>query len=398
LGCAVAFAYAGVSPIITEDNTSESPGLINQEIGLSAGVTVVESPVDLNVIAPVAIEKSMETTPGNNLTVPPLPATSIDSPMSSPASVPGLPRTEVSTPKVLQATYNYDSLPKPSIPRMAADPSLPTPPKFRLTEKGIKDLLAKGDEGRKQLREQTDAYRADIGDWNDRVSEDYLQPWEAHRLRIMKAYKDWSDELRAQSGDELTYALAHNRMTEIFEDAFNQIEDTIEEAEDAIEHRPEYETEGLENVIERGEKSLKEHRERMDVHSTRMSMHSVRMAIHSGRMKVHSRRMKMHSSRMELHSERMKSHQIIMAALEAELREALIADGLLGKTDKYFRFEVTTETVSFNGKTIEPAAREQKYRDILARYGKGDFKGNKGNTFMIHIHENGRNIGTRSRN
>jgi beta-lactamase regulating signal transducer with metallopeptidase domain len=396
LGCAVAFAYAGVSPIIPVDDAFESPELLYQEVGLSPDVTLVDTPVELNTLASAPIEEPVETAPEDNSAVSLLPMTVIDAPKSSLSSEPRVPSIEVSVPTIPLTTY--DSLPKPSIPQMTSNPDLPTPPNFRLTEKEIKELLAKGDEGRKELREQTNVYRASIRDWNDRVKEDFLQPWDAHRLRIMDAYEDWSDELRAQSADELTYALAHNRMTELFEKAFDQSEDTIEEAEDAIEHRPEYETKGLENAIERGEKSVKEHSKRMEVHSIRMSMHSVRMAIHSGRMNVHSGRMKMHSSRMKLHSERMKSHQIIMAALEAELREALMADGLLDKGEKYFRFEVTTETVSFNGKTIEPASREQKYRDILKRYGKGDFKGNKGNTFMIHIHENGRNIGTHHRN
>jgi beta-lactamase regulating signal transducer with metallopeptidase domain len=395
LGCAVAFAYAGVSPIIPENDVLESPDLIYQEVDSSPDISVVEAPVEQNTLAPAPIETPVATVEENTSAVSSLPLTEIDEPESTQAPEPRVPGIEVSVPDVSPATY--DSLPKPTIPQMTSNPTLPTPPSFRLSEKEIKDLLTKGDEGRKQLRDQTDAHRAKIRDWNDRVREEYLQPWDAHRVRIMDAYKDWNDGLRAQSADELTYALAHNRMTEVFERAFDQNENIIEEAEDAIEHRPEYDTEGLEHVIERGEKSVKDHSDRMEVHSIRMSMHSVRMAIHSGRMNVHTGRMKMHSSRMELHSERMKSHQIIMTALEAELRAALMADGLLSKSDKYFRFEVTIDDVIFNGKVIEPASREQKYRAILKRYGKGDLGGNKGNTFMINIHENGRQIGTHHR-
>lgn len=395
LGCAVAFAYAGVSPIIPENDALASPDLVYQEVDSSPEISVVETPAKQNALTPVPIEAPVATVAKNTSVVPPLPLTDIEAPNSVESPEPHAPSIKISVPNI--SPTSYDSLPKPTIPQMTSNPDLPTPPSFRLSEQEIKDLLTKGDEGRKQLRDQTDAHRAKIRDWNDRVREDYLQPWDAHRVRIMDAYKDWSTELRAQSADELTYALAHNRMTEVFERAFDQNENIIEEAEDAIEHRPEYDTEGLENAIERGEKSVKEHSKRMEVHSIRMSMHSVRMAIHSGRMSVHSGRMKMHSSRMELHSERMKSHQIIMTALEAELRAALIADGLLSKSDKYFRFEVTIDDVIFNGKVIEPANREQKYRAILKRYGKGDLGGNKGNTFMINIHKNGRQIGTHHR-
>lgn len=392
LGCAAAFAYAGVTPIIAGDNAFQSVDLTSQEIGASTSTTVVENPVEANTPAPFPEETLLETTPKNPSSLSSSLSTSIDAPMSSLASAPRIPEIEISTPDVSQVTY--DSLPKPSIPRLATAPSLPTPPKFSLTEEDIKDLLAKGDQGRKQLRDQTDAYRAKINEWNDRVSEDFLQAWKAHRLSIMEAYEDWSSELRAQSDNELTYALAHNEMTQLFREALNQNEDAMRGAEDAIRDQPEYDVEGLERVIERGERSLAEHDERMEVHGIRMSMHGVRMKIHSGRMKIHSGRMQMHSARMQLHSERMKSHKVIMAALEAELREALIADGLLGKNDQYFRLEVTSDAVLFNGKIIDPISQEPKYRAILARYGKGDLGENKENKFIINLNENGRNIGT----
>ncbi|WP_026231934.1 M56 family metallopeptidase [Neolewinella persica] len=393
LGCAVAFAYAGVSPIVAGGNTLASPDLSQQDNGSLSGVTDDEIPVKDNAFALLPVEEPTEATPEHYSAVTPLPSTSIDAPVSSLKSGEKVLIVGIVTPEFSQT--NNDSLPKPSVPRLGAEPALPTAPKLPLTETEIRDLLAKGDEGRKQLRDQTDAYRASIENWNERLSEDYLQPWEAHRLRIMEAYADWSEALRAQADNELTYALAHNDMTELFEQALDQSEDTIEEAEDAIEYQPEQYVEGLEKEIKRGEKSLAEHGDRMDVHGIRMSMHSVRMKIHGGRMRVHSGRMKMHTTRMQLHTERMKSHQIIMAALEAELREALIADGLLGKDDQYFRLEVTSEVMRFNRKIVDPISLEPKYRAILKRYGKGDFEGNEGNTFMININPSGRNIGTK---
>ena len=135
----------------------------------------------------------------------------------------------------------------------------------------------------------------------------------------------------------------------------------------------------------------------MDVHSTRMGMHSVRMKIHSGRMRVHSGRMQMHTSRMQLHTERMKSHEIIMAALQAELRAALIADGFLKEGEDKFHFEMTNKSISFNGKKISPESLEHKYRDILTRYGRGDIGGSSANKFIIQIDKNGRKMGTEYR-
>lgn len=279
---------------------------------------------------------------------------------------------------------------------MTANPSFPKPPTFSLSEGEIESLLSNGKEGRQQLRKQTDDYGASVQTWNNRVSEEYLQAWEDYRLRIVEAYEDWRSDLKSKSGDELSFALAHNKMTESFSRALNLSEDALEKTERSIESRPENDVEALERVMEKGEAPLKEHRERMELHGIRMSMHGVRMKIHGGRMNVHSSRMKMHSTRMQFHSDRMKSHQIIMAALEAELRKAFIADGLLDKNDKYFHFEVTHDAVLFNRKVIEPASKAQKYLDILARYGMGDMSGQpQGNSFIIHHHENGSSVGTR---
>lgn len=93
-----------------------------------------------------------------------------------------------------------------------------------------------------------------------------------------------------------------------------------------------------------------------------------------------------------MHSQRMKSHKVIMAALEAELRSALLADGLLQKGEQKFSLRVTHEGITFNGKTIKPGALEDKYRSILAKYGKGPDKEMVGNTFMIEIDGKGRKM------
>ena len=357
---------------------------------------VAEKLMDVSTLAPVPEGEIPEALPKDEPAVALLPVKSIDSPVSSASSGSRVPKLIVVVPTVVEA--NSDSLPKPFVPRMERDPSLPMPPKFLLTEKEIETLLTNGEEGRSKLRAETNAYRASIGDWNGRLGKDYLKTWEMYRLRVMEAYEKWSSDLRSASNDELTYALAHNNWSELFEEALDFSEDKMEKGEDAIENRPERNTEVLEAALEKGEKSFKEHRERMEVHSIRMGMHSARMQIHSGRMNVHSGRMQLHSARMQLHNKRMKNHEIIMTALEAELREALVADGLLGKNDKYFRLEVTSDAILFNGKIIDPISQEPKYRAILARYGKGDPGYNKGNTFIIDIHTKGRNIGNYRRN
>jgi len=395
LGCAMAFAYAGVSPKLAGGGGDQLLELTNVEVVPRASAAMTENLADANMLAPVSKEENLKAIPEKDLVVAPLAVKSIGSPLSSLSSGVRIPNLEVVTPNI--SSVVPDSLPKPFVPSMATDPSLPIPPKFLLTEKEVETLLTKGEEGRSKLREEIDAYRASIGDWNDRVGEDYLKVWEMYRLRIMEAYEKWSLDLRAQSSDELSYAMAHNELSELFEDALDLSEDKMEKGEDAIENRPERNTEILEAALEKGEKSFKEHWERMEVHSIRMGMHSARMQIHSGRMRVHSGRMQLHSARMQLHSKRMKSHQVIMTALEAELYEALVADGLLGKGDKYFRFEVTSDAILFNRRLIDPVSQAPKYRAILKRYGKGDLGGNKGNTFMIDIHENGRNVGTHYR-
>lgn len=393
LGCAVAFAYAEASPKIADGGIIDPQDLICQE-ALLASVTKVELPVEMSLVAPAPAEDIRDATAGNNALKPQLLSASTDAAIVIPNAKLSVPQGEEYYRQITRMTF--DSLPKPSIPRMTTDPELPAPPKFGLSESEVKDLLTKGEQGREELRDQTNAFATRIDDWNERVSKEYLQVWEAHRLRVMKAHDDWSEALREKAGDELTYAIAHEGMTEEFEQALDQSENRIEEAEDAIERQPENDIEGLERVVERSEKNMQSHDERMDVHRTRMSMHGARMKIHSGRMKIHSARMQIHSARMQLHSARMKSHQIVMQALETELREALIADGLLDNEAQYFRFEMTSEAMFFNGKLIDPISVAPKYRAILQRYGKGDLGGKSGNRFIIDIHKNGRSIGTRS--
>jgi len=396
LGCAVAFAYAGVSPMVAEANNDDQVAdLTNKELVSPASTVVAENLADFSTLTSVTEEETLEALPDDDLAVALLPMQSIDSPVPLSTSGSRAPKLSVVVPNVVQATL--DSLPRPFIPRMETDPSLPIPPKFLLTEKEIETLLANGEEGRSKLRAEMDDYRAIIDDWNNQVNQDYLKSWQVYRLRIMEAYEKWSRDLRAQSSDELTYALAHNEMSELFEDALDLSEDKIDSGEDAIENLSEREIEILELALKQGEKRLSEHRERMEVHSIRMGMHSTRMQIHSGRMSMHSGRMKFHSSKMQLHSDRMKSHKIIMAALEAELRKELVADGLLEKGDKYFLLEVTKYAVFFNKVKLDPVFLAPKYLAILARYGKGDLGDNDGNTFIIDLSENGRSIGINSR-
>lgn len=360
--------------------------MVNEE------ATVADLPIREEVKAATAEEELPPNLPDETTIIAPSPLTSSTPRVTYLAAEVTLPELAVTIQQ--SAVAWSDSLPKPVIPQMTTNSTLPAPPMFSMSTKQVEDLLAQGDTGRKELRAATRAYRDQIEDWNYRVSAEFLRPWGNQRERVIQAYDDWNGELKAWAENELTYALAHQKMTKAFERALEEHEDAMEAAEDAIEDQPEDTTQSLERAIERGEKSIKEHSERMDVHSTRMGMHSVRMQIHSGRMRVHSARMQMHSSRMQLHSARMKSHGIIMAALEAELREALVADGLLAEGTNDFQFEATSSTVTLNGKAIEPAALAQKYRDLLTKYGKGDFKGNPGKTFMIHIDGKSRNIGT----
>ncbi|MEM9527837.1 MAG: M56 family metallopeptidase [Bacteroidota bacterium] len=393
---AVVFAYAGISPANEANNHSPQASLaVSQDGDALAEEFNTQSPAEKAAVISTPSKEVLETAIREELTMAPSnptePSVAITDAeiMESPASAGG----------VVAISVAPDSLPMPMVQKTMPNPSFVLPPSFSLTEEEIKDLLDKETEGRKALRQKVNEYRVEVENWNDQVRDDYLQNWEDYRLRVLAAYEDWRSELKANAKDELSYAMAHNRMTESFRRALDQSEDKLEEKEDAIEDQPERGLERLERVLERGEKPLKDHSDRMDLHSTRMAMHSARMQVHSGRMKVHSQRMKIHSTRMQLHSDRMKSHQIIMAALEADLREALIADGLLDEDDKYFHFKVTHDAVSFNRKVIEPASKAQKYLDILARYGMGDMSGQPpGNSFIIHHHENGSTVGTQRKN
>lgn len=386
---AVAITYAGVSP-----NRVNVPTPQQEELTDHAIITLQTNSKDaeLALSEPIATAKQS----GNEALIQeaPLAVTTVSAVDEAPAVVaaPGQPPIEVNatSPLIAEAA---DSLPKPAVPSLRENPVLPSPPAFDLSAQEINGLLGNEASGRKELRDATNAYRDQINNWNDEVKEQYLKAWETHRENIVQSYDDWNQKLKAASDSELEYALEHERMVPMFERAFEQHEDAIEEAEDAIEHRPEFDVEVLENAIERGEKSIKEHSERMEVHSIRMGMHSVRMQIHSGRMRLHSGRMQMHTARMKLHTKRMESHRVIMEALQAELRSELIADGYLKEGEEKFHFEMTNESIHFNGKKIGPESQEQKYRDILTRYGKGDISGSSANKFIIQIDKSGRKIG-----
>lgn len=392
VGFAAAFTYAGVAPAKLADNQAiiekPAPSEIRGDVD---AIELKTTPAPETTVA-VTNEEPTVRTVNDHPPVTPLPTSSLAVPILSVGDQ--MPFPELRLTANSSALLVPDSLPNPVIPQMTKTLVLPTAPAFEMTTSQIDNLLEQGDDGRQSLRKATNDYRDQISDWNNQLDRDYLRPWGKHRERIMDAYHDWNKKLRAQSADELSYALAHEEKVHAFKEALEQHENTLEKAEDTIEEQPEEGIEKLEEAVERGEKSIREHSDRMEAHSIRMGMHSARMQVHSGRMQVHSTRMQMHSARMKIHNERMASHTIIMEALEAELQQALIADGFLASGEEEFRFEVTSTSVTFNDKKIEPAELAQKYRDILARYGKGISPEDVGNKFMIHISDNGRMMGT----
>ncbi|MEO0734164.1 MAG: hypothetical protein AAFZ52_15115, partial [Bacteroidota bacterium] len=202
---------------------------------------------------------------------------------------------------------------------------------------------------------------------------------------------DWRANLRAQTNNDLAFAIAHERHTKVFERALDQDEDTLAEVEDDLKDQPEDGLADLEKVIKRGEKPTMEHSERMRLHSTRMALHSIRMKVHSTRMSLHSQRMKFHSTRMGFHSDRMKSHTVVFEAMAAELKAALVAEGLIGATEEFFHLKVTNGEVHLNRRPLANPELSRKYRAILARYGM-DKEG-----LIFHLHENGRSLSTERR-
>jgi predicted phage-related endonuclease len=61
---------------------------------------------------------------------------------------------------------------------------------------------------------------------------------------------------------------------------------------------------------------------------------------------------------------KMKAVEKSMKAFEKELKEQLVKDGYIKKTDEIDHLNVSKEKIDINGKTIKPAD-ERKYRDLL---------------------------------
>ncbi|MEM6771652.1 MAG: M56 family metallopeptidase, partial [Bacteroidota bacterium] len=184
LAFVAAFTYAGTYP----DRVGEKAFAEQEAVGETEELTPPEVPVATATFLPAlpAQEEPLYTI---------TPETVVDRLPNAGRLV--VPLAQMDLPAVVivhepvgrsKRVVRLDSLPRPVIPTMAAEPELPAAPTFSLSGDEVAKLLDGGDAERTKLREATTGFRDQINDWNERVNEEYLEVWGDHRERIMDAY------------------------------------------------------------------------------------------------------------------------------------------------------------------------------------------------------------------
>lgn len=295
-------------------------------------------------------------------------------------------------PKTVSLRTAADTIPYvPDIPAMRNAPKLPTPPDFPYTlEKLNSELAAKSDD-HTFLRKTIDQYRASLEDWQSKVKQQYMAPWQERKDQLQDVYETWKDQIhKLAKGDQVAESVALKGGILYFERAVKEHENAVKNAENQIKDELENYIKEFENAVKAHENKQADHDERMAIHDDRMHIHDLRMSVHDSRMTIHDQRLSIHDVRMSFHDDRMAAHDVLMAAFEKEFFSALEADGLGKRSDKVLEFIATTRQVIANGKILE-AALAQKYMALLKKYG---FQVKEGSSFIYEVNEHSRRIGT----